>query len=83
MGVKTIVIGTGQNLASGGSYGDVSPANPRPVPRSDPRPVPGPRVQTGNIVYKTDRVHRLHCIIHGKEVENHAMENSGRDGSED
>ena len=33
-------------------------------------------VQTGNIVYKIDRVHSLHCIIHGKEEKTYAVENS-------
>src|SRR3989338_2748458 len=33
-------------------------------------------VQTGNIVYKIDRVHSLHIILYGKEVTYHAVENN-------
>ena len=34
------------------------------------------KVQTGNIVYKIDRVHSLHIILYGKEVTYHAVENN-------
>lgn len=39
------------------------------------------KVQTDTIVYKTNWIHSLHIIIHGKEVINHAMEKYENYGS--
>ena len=39
-------------------------------------------VQTGNIVDKIDRVHRLHFILNGKEVNTYAVESDKPNGPE-